>query len=65
MKTHQVFAIVGGSQEHVLLFESKDFNKAFQKAEYYNRNRRKIPMQRDYLSSWGGVDDIYMTEKTK
>ena len=63
--TYQVIAVVGGSNERVVLFESKDHLRACEVCEDYMRNPRKAKhITRDYLSGWGsGIDDFFVWKK--
>ena len=57
-ETFQVVAIIGGSMESMVLFETADEMKACEVCEKYLRNPRKVPNQRDYCG--GGVDAIFV-----
>jgi hypothetical protein len=56
--TFQVIAIIGGSMESMVLFETSDETEACEVAEKYLRNPRRVPNQRDYCG--GGVDAIFV-----
>ncbi len=66
--TYQVIAIVGGSNEHINLFESKNIESCNEVCADYMRNPRKASMHaRNYLQySWGsGIDSFHVQSKAE
>lgn len=64
-RTYQVYCIVGGSFEQVVLFESESYDKCIEVYKSYVKNPRKASkVTRDYLQGWGsGIDDFGIVEK--
>lgn len=65
-ETFQVYCIVGGSMEEVVLFESVDNDKCVEVAEMYEKNPRKLShLTRNYMQGWGsGIDGVFIKKKS-
>lgn len=64
-RTYQVYCIVGGSSEQVVLFENESYDKCIEVYKSYVKNPRKASaVTRNYLQGWGnGIDDFGIVEK--